>query len=201
MPDVSRLRPAFGCVSICYIVTLFKNINHFLFVGALDYRPNIEGLRWFVETIFSRINNEIGKDMKLVVVGRNPVEEIRQLCEMTPNIELHANVPDVKPFYEKCWIVVIPILSGGGTRIKILESAMAARPVVSTLFGASGLDVSDGKDLMIFNDKTSFLEKVEKLKEKEIYDAIVFNMRNVVEKNYSLKAFREAMAQVLHSVN
>jgi len=177
----------------------YENRNVFLFVGTLNYGPNSNGLEWFIESIFPYIQ-KVNRSSILLVVGRNPEEKLVAKCGGVPGIELHANVPDVGPFYERCGIVVVPILSGGGTRIKILEAGMGGRPVFSTPFGAYGLDVTDGKDIMIFNDRDSFIERYERMNMKETYEKIKDNLRNTVETKYSLESFDNGMKEVMNLV-
>jgi glycosyltransferase involved in cell wall biosynthesis len=177
----------------------YPNREIFLFIGALDYEPNVSGLKWFIQTIFPHLKNRNEK-IRMLVVGRHPVEEIKRLCLGTPDIELHADVSDVMPFYKRSGIVIVPILNGGGTRIKILEAAMAGRPVFSTPFGAYGLDVIDGKDLMLFKDTISFSEKYNKISEKATYEKCVNNLKSIVEEKYSQKGFSGAMDTVIKNI-
>ena len=177
----------------------YKNRNVFLFVGTLNYGPNFNGIVWFIEKIFPEIQKKYVSS-KLLIVGRDPDEKLISWCSRFPDIELHANVPDVGPFYERCGIVVVPILSGGGTRIKILEAAMAQRPVLSTPFGAYGLDVTDGKDIMLFTDRDSFMEKYNKLVEINVYGNLAHALKNMVESKYSISSFNKKMENVLNYI-
>lgn len=179
--------------------TGFENRNVFLFVGTLNYGPNSNGLEWFIESIFPYIK-KVNRTSILLVVGRDPEEKLIAKCSGIPGIELYANVPDVGPFYERCGIVVVPILSGGGTRIKILEAGMSGRPVFSTPFGAYGLDVTDGKDIMIFNDCDSFIERYERMNTKEMYEKIKNNLKITVETKYSTESFEKGMKEVMNIV-
>jgi len=177
----------------------YRNLGTFLFIGTLDYGPNRVGIKWFIENIFRQVLIE-NPDSKLLIVGRNPPEEISQICEKIPQIELHSNVPDVCPFYEKCGVVVVPIFEGGGTRIKILEAAMAMRPVLSTPFGAYGLNLTDGDNIMIFKDREGFMQKYIKLSDKDAYLSIVYNMKKTVESKYSPESFNNAMKIVIKNM-
>ena len=77
---------------------------------------------------------------------------------------------------------------------------MGGRPVFSTPFGAYGLDVTDGKDIMIFNDRDSFIERYERMNMKETYEKIKDNLRNTVETKYSLESFDNGMKEVMNLV-
>jgi glycosyltransferase involved in cell wall biosynthesis len=174
----------------------YGNINTLLFIGTLNYDPNTIGIKWFIDSIFPYLKKE-NQNIKLLIVGRQPTDEIRQLCTMIPEIDLHADAIDILPFYRKCGVVVVPILSGGGTRIKILEAGMASRPVLSTPFGAYGLDVTDGNDIMLFENRETFIEKYNILKEKDKYNMIAYNMKKNIEEKYSQNAFNKAMGKVI----
>jgi glycosyltransferase involved in cell wall biosynthesis len=166
----------------------------------LNYGPNLKGLEWFIKNIFPHIH-EMDNGAKFIIVGRDPQEEFVSLCKNIPGIELHANVPDVGVYYDQCGIVVVPVLSGGGTRIKILEAAMAGKPVFSTPFGAYGLEVSDGKDIMIFTCHQDFMEKLQLINDNNTYDCVRKNLYNIVKNKYSYDAFCKAMEKVVRQVS
>lgn len=113
----------------------------FLFVGDMNYGPCADGARYFARRVFPRIRREIG-DARFWIVGRDPRPEVRSL--EGEGVRVTGGVPDVKPYYERCRALVVPLRAGGGTRIKILESMALGRPVVSTSIGAEGLELQDG---------------------------------------------------------
>jgi glycosyltransferase involved in cell wall biosynthesis len=173
----------------------FENQNIFLFVGTLSYNPNVEGLKWFVESIYPKAKNEI-PNLKLLVVGHlgdATIDDFRKKCKLGEEIELHANVEDIKEYYERCRFVLVPLLQGGGTRIKILEAALASRPVLSTRIGAEGLDLQNGRDLLLFSNYSEFIQSYKKLDSEEEYVKIVSNAYRNVKDNYSLQKFNSAM--------
>ena len=170
--------------------------NVLLFVGALGYKPNIDGLRWFIESVFPDFKANY-PDAKLIVIGNNPSDAVRKLCEGTSGIKLYGYVPDLREYYKKCRAVVVPILTGGGTRIKILEAALASRPIISTPKGVEGLDFYNNTDLLLFENKQDFTVQYKKLFEKYTYDSIIHNAKNIVSKKYSLEKFYNSMEKVL----
>jgi Glycosyltransferase len=174
----------------------YVNRPTLLFVGALDYNPNIAGLKWFLNGIFPKVKERY-HDVRLLVVGRRPPEDLVRICREHPGVELHPDVTDVGPYYEKCGAVVVPLLSGGGTRIKILEAAMAGRPVLSTPLGAEGLGCVDGVHLMLFTDDGSFMERFNSLDEEETYRGYVGRLHAFVEERYSPAAFDRMMEDVV----
>ena len=174
--------------------------NVLLFVGALDYEPNVMGLKWFIEVILSSFKRQY-PDARLIVVGRNPGKTVKQLCGPNHGIELHANVPDIRPFYKKCKAVVVPLLSGGGTRIKILEAALSNRPIFSTPLGAAGLNFVDDKDIHLFTDEEEFVQQYQKIDSVEYYRRTVENAKAVATNCYSMKRFREALEAVMRHID
>jgi glycosyltransferase involved in cell wall biosynthesis len=177
----------------------FENRNTLLFVGTLSYVPNIIGLKWFVESVFPYFKKEFS-DGKLLVVGRFPNSDIKRLCESTDGLELYVNVSDIRGYYKKCNVAIVPLLSGGGTRIKILEAALANRAVLSTPIGAEGLDFKEGTDLLLFKDANSFLTQYCRLLKRDLYNSIVRNAKKVVVTKYSVENFDNAMGQVLNGL-
>jgi glycosyltransferase involved in cell wall biosynthesis len=175
----------------------FRNLESILFVGTLDYRPNIEGLTWFLEKIYPAIMAKFPKAY-LTIAGRyssNP-----GLLGDFPGVKFFPNAPDLKPLYRDCGAVVVPVLSGGGTRIKILEAAFANRPVLTTPLGAYGLGLVDGRDALFFNDRETFVAAYGRLFEKVFYDSLVRHLRDLVLSNYSRSHFHEAMRRVIAGI-
>ncbi len=173
-----------------------KHSNSLLFVGNLHYAPNIEGLAWFIQTVF-RPFKALFNDTKLIVVGHAPSASVKSLCETEEGVALHPDVPDVRKYYEECMAVVVPLLRGGGTRIKILEAVLAGRPVLSTPVGAEGLDLKDGSDLLLFEGPEDFCAKYRELADQETYRGIVEQARRVLHEKYTRNNFEESMRQVL----
>jgi glycosyltransferase involved in cell wall biosynthesis len=173
----------------------FKNSHTLLFVGSLSYFANAEGLKWFVKDIFPFFK-EIYLNAEVLVVGRAPSEEIRAICQNN-GVQLHADVADVKEFYRKCRAVIVPLLAGAGTRIKILEAALAHRPILSTPLGAEGLGFKDGYELLLFKNRNDFLSKYRRLDNLERYDCLTRNASRLVKEKFSVEKFDESMSRVL----
>ncbi|MGC4053918.1 MAG: glycosyltransferase family 4 protein [Paludibaculum sp.] len=121
--------------------------NDLLFIGTLGYPPNADAVRWLVEAILPRVRTTV-PDARLVVVGRGPGEELLRLAA-DGAFELHADVPEILPFYRRCRASLVPLRAGGGTRLKILEAMALERPVVSTSTGCEGLSAVHGEQILI----------------------------------------------------
>jgi glycosyltransferase involved in cell wall biosynthesis len=173
----------------------FQCEDTLLFVGGLNYAPNIEGLRWFIDKIFIKMKQKI-KGLKLVVVGKQPDERIVNICKKTEGIALNPNVPDVRPYYAKSKIAIVPLMHGGGTRIKIIESAFAGRPVISTLTGVYGLDFEIDREILVFHDLESFKKKYELLNDRMFYASVVKAAKEKACSNYSIENFERQLDEV-----
>lgn len=129
-----------------------------VFTGAMHYPPNIDAARWFCERIWPRLRQRVG-DLRFQIVGRDPDRRAAALGRMA-GVEVTGEVADVRPHLTKSRCVVVPLRSGGGTRLKILEAMASERPVVSTTLGAEGLAVTPGRDILIADDAESFAAQV-----------------------------------------
>ncbi len=127
-----------------------------LFCGNLDYEPNAEGLKWFLEKIWPNITRS-QPSVRLNIVGSCKEDQFSKFAD-NKSIFVFYNVPDVLPFYRDCALTVVPLRIGGGTRIKILEACAYRRPVVSTSVGAEGLDLRNEQDCLIADSPEKFAQ-------------------------------------------
>ena len=169
--------------------------NNLLYIGKMDYQPNVDAVLYFIKEIFPVIKRET-KNIKFIIVGSNPAKEIKQL-ENNKDIIVTGYVNDVRPFYEQCALSVVPLRAGGGTRLKILESMAFGRPVISTSIGCEGLDVCNNENIIISDKPQEFARKtIELLQNKDFREKISKNARNLVECNYSWKSIAKRQIQI-----
>lgn len=132
-----------------------KGPHDLLFCGSLDYLPNKEGLSWFCREVFPLVLDAV-PDARLLVVGRgDPGPELTALLKH-PAIVNHGRVESVAKYYRETALAVVPLLSGSGTRLKLLEAMAYRAPVVATAIGAEGIGYTDGKDILIADEPVSF---------------------------------------------
>lgn len=163
-----------------------------LFVGSLNYQPNIDAIEYFVKAVWLPYLQNAGHE--LVIAGRQAPENIRRLCT-EHQLTLVADPPEIEPVYRDAALLVVPLRIGGGTRIKILEAFGYGRPVVSTRVGAEGIEVEDGVHLLIADDALSFSEACLKvLNEPTVATRLINAGRNLVESNYSLAMIESAIS-------
>ncbi len=120
--------------------------EHLLFLGSMDYGPNVEAVLRFTRECLPRIWTA-RPGVVLEIVGDNPVPEVRALAG--PRVLVSGRVERVQPYLEKTSCLVVPLAIGGGTRLKIVEALALGTPVVSTRVGAQGLGLIDGEHLWI----------------------------------------------------
>jgi glycosyltransferase involved in cell wall biosynthesis len=133
----------------------FGVAGRLLFVGALYYAPNADGLCFFVEHVLPLVEQGLGGPVSLRIVGAEPLGRVSQLSRHK-GVTVYPNVPSVTPFYEEADVCIVPLRAGSGTRIKILEAFSHRRAVISTRLGAEGLDLKSGQELLIANEPEAF---------------------------------------------
>jgi glycosyltransferase involved in cell wall biosynthesis len=128
-----------------------------IFCGALDYNPNVDALRWFFAEMHQPLLSLI-PNLKMLIVGKDPGAEIRSYAAR-PGVNVTGGVPDVRPYYKRAWLQIVPLRIGGGTRLKIVESLGIGTPVISTRIGAQGLDLVHEKDILYGETPAEFVQE------------------------------------------
>lgn len=132
-----------------------------LFTGTLAYPPNAVGAAWLVEEVWPKLQ-ALNPGAELLIVGAAPPRSVRELAS-AEHVSLHADVPEIIPWLEASTICLLPMLEGGGTRLKLLEAFAAGRAVVSTTNGAAGIDCTAGKELLIADSPDGFAQAISRL--------------------------------------
>jgi sugar transferase (PEP-CTERM/EpsH1 system associated) len=133
-----------------------------IFFGRLDYFPNADAVSYFATEILPLVRKRV-PDAELVVAGPGAGRDLRALAETLPGLRILGSVPDLRPMIASAAVVVVPLRSGGGTRLKILEALALAKPVVSTTVGAEGLVLERGRDILIADEPQAFARAVVEL--------------------------------------
>lgn len=168
----------------------------FLFVGTLGYEPNVEGLRWFVSEVWPEIRAHVGRETVLDVIGGGSHPGLRSIREVE-GVLLHGHVPAVGPWYARSHVALVPILTGGGTRIKALEAFAHGRPVVGTAAGLAGIGVSDGVHALIAVEPVEFAAACIRLVEQPgLGRDLAERAREFVETEHASKALAAAVSEL-----
>ena len=133
------------------------NPPRIVFTGSMDWEPNIDAVDYFCQEVFPRVRSEFPSAV-FQIVGRNPHPRVKQLAGAS--VEVTGTVPSVGDYLKAATVVVVPLRIGGGTRLKIFEAMAMGKVVVSTSIGAEGLDVQNGRDLILADDANSFARAI-----------------------------------------
>ncbi|MCA9971004.1 MAG: glycosyltransferase, partial [Anaerolineales bacterium] len=155
--DAARLRVIANGVDVAsYADVAAEPAAHTLiFAGSFSYLPNYHAMQWFIEHVFPRVRTAV-PGTRLVITGRHGDRPLPSL----DGVELTGFVDDVRPRIKGAWLSVAPIWIGGGTRLKILEAMALGTPVVATHKGAEGLDLVNGRDIVLADEPAAFADAV-----------------------------------------
>jgi glycosyltransferase involved in cell wall biosynthesis len=128
-----------------------------MFLGSMDWEANIDAVDYFCREMWPSIRSAV-PDAVLRIVGRSPHPRVRRLA--SPSIDITGSVPSVLDHLKETAVFVVPLRVGGGTRLKIFEAMAAEKAVVSTSIGAEGLDVTDGRDILLADTARGFADSV-----------------------------------------
>lgn len=134
------------------------------FLGGLHYPPNAQGVLWFAEQVFSRVLVQ-APGAVLTVIGNRPPREILKLKSQIPvqNFEITGYVADPTPYLEETAVFIVPLLAGGGMRVKIVDAWTWGLPVVSTTVGAEGIEIRPGENILIADTPGDFAQATVRL--------------------------------------
>ncbi len=131
-------------------------------LGAMDWPPNIEGLEWFLKEIWPMARHQ-HPGLKLHLAGRNAPASIVKRWSNLPGVIFHGEVPSSKAFIVSYPIMIVPLLSGSGMRVKMMEGMMHERAIISTPVGMEGIAVTPDKNCIIASDKTAWINAINQL--------------------------------------
>ncbi len=173
--------------------------EHSIFhIGAMNWMPNEEGIRWFLEKVWPKVIIEL-PDIKLYLAGREMPDWLTNVN--LKNVIVVGEVPDAYEFINSHTISIAPLFSGSGIRIKIIESMALGRAVISTTIGAEGIDYTVGKNILIADDATSYVDAIKKLfNNEEFCDRIGENARTLIFEEHNNSKLIDRMIKFYHSI-
>lgn len=207
--DEQLMRSRFGVKSISSVPT-GVDVDYFekpqsastahdlVFVGSMDWMPNIDGMRWFLSEVFPIIQSK-RPGCTLAIVGRNPPPSLVEAAK-GPQVTITGTVPDVRPFLWQSSVSIVPLRIGGGTRLKIFEAMAAGAPVVSTTIGAEGLPVQDGETIRIGDFAERFAHHcLDLLDHVAVREALAKKAKQLVVENFSWEQVTQKFEHALPS--
>ncbi|OFY88017.1 MAG: hypothetical protein A3F72_08590 [Bacteroidetes bacterium RIFCSPLOWO2_12_FULL_35_15] len=159
--------------------TEFPSVFH---IGAMDWMPNSDAVKWFLEKVWEKVQIQ-HPNVKLYLAGRNMPDWMKQL--KIKNIVVVGEVEDSHKFINSKSIMIVPLTSGGGMRVKIIEGMALGKTIISTAVGAEGIDYENNKNILIANTETEFIEALNKcISDRSFSDNMAQNAKSLVENKY-----------------
>lgn len=125
------------------------------FIGSLDWMPNLEGMDWFLKSVWPTLVSNF-PEIKLHLAGRNTPDHLYKLEPQ--GIKIHGEIPDAKEFINQHPIMIVPLFSGSGMRVKILEGMALGRVVITTSIGLEGIEAKHKKEVLIANTADEWIQ-------------------------------------------
>lgn len=148
----------FGIAPEDYINTETKpEFPSLFFIGSMDWMPNHEGIKWFLRKVWPEVVKTNGR-IKLYIAGRNFPVWLRKTYFQ--NVIIYGEVRDAHEFMSTKGIMIVPLLSGSGIRVKIIEAMALGKTVISTSIGAEGINYTNGHDIFIANTPDDFAKYI-----------------------------------------
>ncbi len=168
----------------------------FYFVGALDWQPNLEGVTWLIEKVWKAyfINNPT---IELHIAGKNTPEELKKLS--TKNLFIHGEVADINQFINDKNIMLCPLFSGSGMRIKLVEALANTKPVIATKLAAEGIDIENENCGWLAENELDYKTKIEFCISNSI-EQYANNAYALAEKNYNQQKITANLVQFYNTI-
>jgi polysaccharide biosynthesis protein PslH len=152
-------------------------------IGSMNWIPNQEGIRWFLEEVWPDINRNFPL-LKYYIAGREMPSWMTDIHY--PNVEIAGEVEDALAFINAHTIMIVPLFSGSGIRIKIIEGMACAKTIISTTLGAEGIAVRHRENILLADDPAGFVSMIsECMNDRAFSNRIGLNARELIEKEYN----------------
>ncbi|HNX07453.1 MAG TPA: glycosyltransferase family 4 protein [Bacteroidales bacterium] len=170
----------------------------FFHLGSMDWMPNQEAIRWFLENCMPRLA-KLFPDTMIYLAGRNMPSWIYNY--KFPNLKVIGEVDDATEFMHSKTVMFVPLLSGSGVRVKIIEGMALGKTIISTSVGAEGIHYTDGKNLLIADTPEAFIEKFRLcINDHGVCANIGANARNLIEAEYDLSVTTQNLTNLYKTV-
>jgi len=174
-----------------------NDVSTILFFGNLSSHTNEEAVIYFIKEVFPLVRASV-PEAQLELIGASPSPKTQMIAVKTPNISVLGFVEDLPTRISEATVIVAPMLSGTGTKTKVLHAMAAGKPVVATSIAVNGIVCEDGRDILIRDSPMSFATGIISLLiDKEFSRRIGENARMTIERNHSWQAFCEGLLDII----
>jgi len=172
-------------------VPIMDGTSRITFLGGLHWPPNTQGILWFFKEIYPLVKSRI-PDAVLTVIGKNPPPEL-----MGDGVQVTGYVPDLEPYLKESSVFIVPLLAGGGMRVKILDAWNWGIPIVSTTIGAEGIAAVDQENILIADTPQAFAQAtIRLLQERDLANKLVKNGRHTLKTQYDWQTVYRAWDKI-----
>jgi len=175
--------------------------NHVLHIGTMYWPPNIDAVEWFIHKVYPLIRRQ-RPDVRFDVVGARPPAELLALNNAGMGINVVGYVRDPTPYQRRAAVMIVPLLAGGGMRVKILNALAEGIPIVSTTLGCEGIEVTPGQDVLVGDTTEAFAAQVLRvLDDPDLGRRLAASGRKLVEEMYDYRRACRPLDDVYARVN
>ena len=169
------------------------------FLGSLDWMPNREGIEWFLKTFH---NDFVNDDLRVrFYVAGNDIPEEFDDYDVMGKIFIQGEVDDGLEFVNSKSIMIVPLLSGGGMRVKIVEGMAMQKCIISTSLGAEGINYKNGVNILIANTRDEFFKAIKRCVADEDYiKAVGVNARKLIEQQHDVNKVTNILVEIYHTL-
>lgn len=172
--------------------------NNFIFIGKMNYMPNIQAMKWFCDKIWPKIKSNL-KNANLYIVGKDPTVDVIKL--KSESIIVTGTVESVKPYLDIASVYIIPLQSGGGVKVKLLEALGSGQLVVTTSKGIEGTEFKHHKHVLVANDEQSFADAcIDASTNRTKYHYLVENSKELILNKYLWQVICENYFNYLNNI-
>lgn len=155
-----------------------------VWLGGFGHYPNLEAILYFLREIYAEVKKQVAS-VRLVAIGGGVTEELKRYSDQDPSVQFLGFVEDPLPIIETSNVFISPILSGGGTKLKVLEAMALGKPIVTTPVGAEGIDGRSGEHFIVADGAEPFAESVcEILNDRSLQKKLAEKARELAEEKY-----------------
>jgi glycosyltransferase involved in cell wall biosynthesis len=167
-------------------------------LGSMDWSPNVEGLKWFIKDVFPLLIKKY-PDIKFMIAGKNMPKWF--FNRKSANLIVEGTINDAIKFQEDKSILIVPLLSGSGIRVKILDGLAMGKTIVSTALGVEGIPVENNVNILIADSKEDFVRQISRAIESEsLCRTIGVNAIKLAKDNFNIKMIGSRMFEFYNNL-
>jgi glycosyltransferase involved in cell wall biosynthesis len=164
----------------------------------MDWRPNIEGVDWFLETVWPAIQ-QLGSGITFHLAGKNIPKQFEIMCN--DSFIMEGQVENAAEFISRQHVLIVPLLSGSGMRVKIIEAMALGKCIIATSIAAEGINYHHDKDILIADQADDFYKQILRcFTDKTLISRIGASARRLVEKNHNQQKINHNLQKVYQEI-